>query len=192
VRREIAHELHDEAGACVSAIASSVRTFAAQLEDQRSARISDHVGEILKSADRLKEINRSILKQLRPGPIGQVSLAHLIEELFVGLQRAHRETKISGTVGSLSKSYGEGCDLTLYRCVQEGITAAVRKGNAKTISVDICEHKTRATRKHSLRTTLRFDGTGFSGSKPKDPTFATIAEARACAWWRMHYKKRCV
>ena len=184
VRREIAHELHDEAGAClfgIAANASSIRTFTDQLEEKRTVEISNHVGEILNGADRLKAMNRSILKQLRPGPIGQVSLSQLIKELLGGLQRTHRETQILATVGDLATSYGEGCDLTLYRCVQEGVTAAVRKGEAKTIYVDVGEHKTtaRGTRgqaRISLRATLRFDGSGFPTSKPKDLTFATMGE----------------
>ena len=184
VRRDIAHELHDEAGAClfgIAANASSIRTFADRLESKPTAEINGHVGEILNNADRLKAMNRSILKQLRPGPIGQVSLAQLIEELLGGLQKTHRETQILATVGELAKSYGEGCDLTLYRCVQEGVTAAVRKGAAKTVYIDVGEHKTagRGSRKQarlSLRATLRFDGAGLSASKPKDLTLATMAE----------------
>jgi two-component system, NarL family, sensor histidine kinase UhpB len=184
VRRDIAHELHDEAGAClfgIAANASSIRRFADRLESEPTEEIGGHVGEILSNADRLKAMNRSILKQLRPGPIGQVSLSQLIKELLGGLQKTHRETQILATVGDLARSYGEGCDLTLYRCVQEGVTAAVRKGAARTIYVDIDEHKTagRGARKQdrlSLRATLRFDGSGFPASKPKDLTLATMAE----------------
>jgi two-component system sensor histidine kinase UhpB len=184
VRREIAHELHDEAGAClfgIAANASSIRTFAAQLDETHTVEIGHHVGEILIGADRLKAMNRSILKQLRPGPIGQVSLSQLIKELLSGLQRTHRETQILATVRDLATSYGEGCDLTLYRCVQEGVTAAVRKGEAKTIYVDVGEHKTaprgsRGQTRMSLLATLRFDGSGFPTSKPKNLTFATMGE----------------
>jgi len=182
VRHDIAHELHDEAGAClfgIAANASSIRTFADKLDGDRTAEIGDHVGEILHNADRLKAMNRSILKQLRPGPIGQVSLSQLLNELLSGLQRSNRETQILATVGDLARSYREGCDLTLYRCIQDGVTAAVRKGKAKTIYVDIGEAAGRGARKQdrlSLRATLRFDGSGFPASKPQDLTLATMAE----------------
>ena len=183
VRREIAHELHDEAGAClfgIAANASSIRTFA-DPGDTRAASITDHVGEILSSAERLKAMNRAILKQLRPGPIGQIKLSQLINELIGGLHRTHREAQISATVGELATSYGEGCDLTLYRCIQEGVTAAIRKGRARTVHVDIAEQKIpgRGARKESrpiVRAMLRFDGTGLSTSTPKDLTLATMAE----------------
>lgn len=184
VRREIAHELHDEAGAClfgIAANASSIRTFADQLEDKPTAEIGEHVGEILSSAERLKAMNRAILKQLRPGPIGQVKLSQLISELLTGLQRNHRETHILPTVGDLATSYGEGCDLTLYRCIQEGVTAAIRKGKANTIHIDVAEQRlpSRGAGKDVrliLRATLRFDGAGLAVSKPKDLTLATMAE----------------
>jgi two-component system, NarL family, sensor histidine kinase UhpB len=184
VRREIAHELHDEAGACLfglSANASSIRSFANQLDETHSTEIGEHVGEILGNAERLKTMNRTILKQLRPGPLGQVQLAQLINELVSGLQRNHPDTQILATIGELASSYGEGVDLTLYRCIQEGITATIRTGKAQTVYLDVSERRlaSRGARKESrqiLRLTLRCDGEGFRVSKPQDLTLATMAE----------------
>jgi two-component system sensor histidine kinase UhpB len=184
VRREIADELHDEAGAClfgIAANASSIRTFVNELPGERTAEIREHVGNILAGADRLKSMNRAILKQLRPGPLGQVRLPHIIEELVTGLQRNHRGTQVVATIGDLAKSYGEGIDLTLYRCIQEGVTAAIRNGKSKNISVDIAEQllparRARKGRRPALHLTLRFDGDRFPPSKPKDFTLATMVE----------------
>jgi two-component system sensor histidine kinase UhpB len=180
VRRDIAHELHDEAGAClfgIAANASSIKTFANQLADEQTSEIEGHVGKILNDADRLKAMNREILKQLRPGPIGQVGLSQLIKELVTGLQRAHPKCQILATIEELAKSYGEGADLTLYRFVQEGVTAAIRKAKAKTVYIDIVEvHGRGKAARETLRATLRFDGAGFTGSKPKDLTIATMVE----------------
>lgn len=184
VRREIAHELHDEAGAClfgIAANASSIRTFAERLPGDRTVEIGEHVGEILGNAERLKAMNRAILKQLRPGPIGQVKLEQLINELVSDLQRTHRDVQILAAIEELADSYGEGIDLTLYRCIQEGVTAAVRKGNAKTIYIDVAEQKMPGRRagkegRPVLHLVLRFDGAGLPRSKPKDLTLATVAE----------------
>jgi two-component system sensor histidine kinase UhpB len=184
VRREIAHELHDEAGAClfgIAANASSIRTFAKQLPEEHPAEIGGHVGEILGNAERLKAMNRTILKQLRPGPLGQVKLTQLVKELASGLQRNHRDAQVLATIGELANSYGEGVDLTLYRCIQEGVAAAIRKGKAKTVYVDVAEQSlpaggARKERRLALRLTLRFDGAGFPAKKPKDLALATMAE----------------
>ena len=41
--------------------------------------------------------------------------------------------------GALTDSYGEAIDLALYRCIQEGITNAIRHGKASNLSVDLLE-----------------------------------------------------
>ena len=64
-RREIANDLHDEAGAClfgITANASSIRTIAGQLPKARALEISRRVGEILSITDRLKAMNRALLR----------------------------------------------------------------------------------------------------------------------------------
>ncbi len=80
---EAVEELHDEAGAClfgIAANASSIQTTAGQLDGERATRISSRAGEILSIAERLKVMNRGLLKKLRPGPLGQVKLTDLIVE----------------------------------------------------------------------------------------------------------------
>ena len=72
-RREIANELHDEAGAClfgITANASSIRTIAGQLPKTRSHEISRRVGGDLSIADRLKAMNCALLKKLLAGHSG--------------------------------------------------------------------------------------------------------------------------
>ncbi|ODR98016.1 hypothetical protein AUC68_10945 [Methyloceanibacter methanicus] len=139
-RREIANELHDEAGPClfgIAANASSIQTTAGQLSGERAARIANRAGEILSIAERLKAMNRALLKKLRPGPLGQVKLADLIVELTAGLQGRHPDTQVHTTVRSIEKSYGEPVDLAVYRCIQEAITNAIRHGHAENVYVDL-------------------------------------------------------
>ena len=141
-RRAIANELHDEAGPClfgITANASSIQTLADQLPDNRTTEISRRVGEILSIADRLKLMNRALLKKLRPGPLGRVKLAELLDELIVGFERRHPDTQVTSSFGNLAESYGETIDLTLYRCIQEGITNAIRHGKAEHLTVDLAE-----------------------------------------------------
>ena len=97
-RRDIANELHDEAGPClfgITANASSIQTIADQLTDPRTAGITHRVGEILGIVERLKLMNRALLKKLRPGSHGRVGLAELINELVAGFERRHPDTQIA-------------------------------------------------------------------------------------------------
>lgn len=174
-RRVIANELHDEAGPClfgITANASSIQILADQLPDRRTAEISQRVGEILSITERLKLLNRALLKKLRPGPLGAVKLAELLDELIAGVQRSHPDTRIAVSFGKLAASYGEAIDLTLYRCVQEGITNAIRHGKADMLTIDLAE--TPAPRRNGakrprarLALSLSDDGKGIAPATPK-------------------------
>ena len=182
-RRAIANELHDEAGPClfgITANASSIQTLADQLPDNRTAEISRRVGEILSIADRLKHLNRALLKKLRPGPLGRVKLADLLDELIVGFERRHPDTHVASSFGNLAASYGETIDLTLYRCVQEAITNAVRHGKAAHLTVDLAEQPlARRGAKRSpakLCLTIGDDGKGFAADAPRGFGLTTMTE----------------
>ena len=174
-RREIANELHDEAGPClfgITANASSIQNLADQLPDRRTAEISRRVGEILSITERLKLLNRALLKKLKPAPLGRVKLAELLDELIAGFQRRHPDTHIAVAIGKLAASYGEAIDLTLYRCIQEGITNAIRHGKADILTIDLAE--TAALRRNGgkaprarLALSLSDDGKGIAPATPK-------------------------
>jgi len=173
-RRWVANELHDEAGAClfgIAANASSIGNIAGRLSKTRSREISRRVDEILSIADRLKAMNRALLKKLRPGPIGRVKLADLIDELTAAFQRRHPDTQVVLNLGALAKSYGEQIDLTVYRCIQEGVTNAMRHGAASMVTVDLAEiSPARANDgKHAaqLELIIADDGRGIDPSVPK-------------------------
>lgn len=183
-RRQIANELHDEAGPClfgITANASSIQNFADQLADKRGSEISRRVGEILSITERLKLLNRALLKKLRPGPLGRVKLAELLDELIAGFQRRHPDTHVSIAFGKLADSYGEAIDLTLYRCIQEGITNAMRHGQADSLAIDLLEDA--APRKNGgkrsrgrISLSLSDDGKGIAPATPKGFGLTTMTE----------------
>ena len=183
-RREIAHELHDEAGPClfgITANASSIQRIAGQQSGGRTREISQRVGEILSIADRLKAVNRALIKKLRPGPLGRVKLGELIDELTVGFQRRHPDTQILLNLGKLGKSYGEPIDLTVYRCIQEGIANAIQHGDPKAVTIDLAEGGSaggngRDQTPVTLRLTVADDGKGIAPSTPKGFGLATMTE----------------
>ena len=122
-------------------------------------------------------MNRALLKKLRPGPLGRVKLADLIDELTAGFQRRHPDTHVVLNLGPLAKSYGEQIDLTVYRCIQEGITNAMRHGAASTLTVDLAERLTNGG-EHAARLQLIIadDGRGISASTPKGFGLSAMTE----------------
>jgi two-component system, NarL family, sensor histidine kinase UhpB len=183
-RREIANELHDEAGPClfgITANASSIQTIADRLVDPHSSEINRRVGEILGIVDRLKLMNRALLKKLRPGAHWRVGLTELIDELVADFERRHPGTQILYSAGRLAKAYGEPIDLTLYRSIQEGITNAIRHGHAHDLTVDLAEagaHRRSGAKGQSgmLRLTISDDGKGIDPATPMGFGLTTMIE----------------
>jgi two-component system sensor histidine kinase UhpB len=82
------------------------------------------------------------------------------------------DTHVMVTLGKLADSYGEAIDLTLYRCIQEGITNAIRHGKAGNLIIDLLEEP--ASRRNGGKRTpgklnlgLSDDGRGIAPSTPK-------------------------
>lgn len=167
-RREIANELHDEASPCLFGImanAMSAQKLTERRRDQRSQDIHGHVSEILRVTERLKMMNRVMLKKLRPVAIGRISLSELARDLLSELQRRYPEVDITSSLRTRGVQYGEAIDLTIYRCIQEGVTNAIRHGKADTVRVDLFEK--RGTRgadgaaKPTLQLLIQDDGRGL-------------------------------
>lgn len=141
-RREIARELHDEAGPClfgITANAESINSLANSLPPESAVSIRKRTDEILSVASRLKAMNRALLKRLHPVSVGKVPLSALIQDLVYDFERRHPNVRIGFSVAPFLRAYGERIDLTVYRSTQEALTNAIRHGGATHIVVELRE-----------------------------------------------------
>ena len=168
-RREIANELHDEAGPClfgITANASSIQNFADQLPEGRPGEmISRRVGEILSITERLKLLNRALLKKLQPGPLGRVKLSELLDELVAGFQRRHPDTDISISFGTLA-------DFTERRSISRSIAASRKASPTPSVTARRARWPSMSWRRRPRAGTAASSGANASASPS-----ATMARA---------------
>jgi two-component system sensor histidine kinase UhpB len=176
-RRNIALELHDEVGPCLfglKAALSSISTVAGTLEDAGRRRVTECTREMLSVIEHMQTMNRGLLNRLRPMALGHVPLKNMLSELVQDRARQHPDIAFSFSGDRLSNSYGDSVDLTIYRCMQESMTNAIKHANAKRVDVDLTEASHEANddegadrqRLRQLNLVVHDDGNGFDPAEP--------------------------
>jgi two-component system sensor histidine kinase UhpB len=173
-RRRTALDLHDEFGPSLFGLranAASIAAAAGRLENDAGRSMQKRVQDILAIIEHLQATNRSILNRLRPMALGHVPLHDLLSELVRDRERANPEIAFSFTGERLARSYGDSIDLTIYRCIQESITNAIRHANARRIAVTIGEAQKALDlgkgAPSELTLTVCDDGLGVDPTRPR-------------------------
>jgi two-component system sensor histidine kinase UhpB len=159
-RRLIARELHDELGPCLFGLKAnmgSLDRLADDLPSGKSGRMRERLATLVGIVDRMQTANRRLLRRLRPAALGEIALADALAALVSELAQNDGAPRIELQCSGLAESYGECADLTIYRCVQEGVTNALRHAQAKVLRLTIDECKTLGV----LQLELLDDGCGI-------------------------------
>ena len=175
-RRNIALELHDEVGPSLfglKALATSIGTIAADSLDAMRQIVSERVSDMLPIIAHLQTVNRGLLNRLRPMALGHVPLGELIGRLVQDRAREHPQIKFRLDAANLAKAYGDTIDLTIYRCVQESLTNAIRHAAPKQIVVSVDET---ASNVSQLTLKIEDDGQGISPGAPRGLGLAGMEE----------------
>jgi two-component system sensor histidine kinase UhpB len=112
-------------------------------------------------------MNRGLLAKLRPVALGRVSLEELLSDLVTGFARANPDVRFERNFDGLAHSFGEAIDLTIYRCIQEGVTNALRHGSAKSVGIRLGMRPIqRAGHSELISLNVTDDGSGFRPGTP--------------------------
>ncbi|MGY4310278.1 two-component system sensor histidine kinase UhpB [Bradyrhizobium sp. USDA 4369] len=133
-RRRTALELHDEVGPCLFTLEAGATSIARMSKDRPDlVRLHQRALDVVDIVSQIQGINRRLLDRLRPMALGQIPLRDCLVKLLVEFDRTENTPEFEQTIGELHESYGAILDLTIYRCVQEGMFNAIRHAQAQKI-----------------------------------------------------------
>jgi two-component system sensor histidine kinase UhpB len=153
-RRLIARELHDELGQSVTAIRSMAlsvaqRVQAVDAESERAARL------IAEESSRLYEAMHGLIPRLAPLVLDSLGLTEALDDLVERTRRSHPAVVIELDVDLGDAGITPSAALALYRAAQEGITNALRHGDATRLWLEV------RAGSDGLSLDLRDDGRGL-------------------------------
>ena len=150
----IARELHDELGQSVTAIRSMALSIAQRIQTldpqaETAARL------IAVESSRLYDAMHGMIPRLTPLVLDNFGLAEALDELLTRTRLSQPDVLIESTIDIGSTALASDTALTLYRAAQEGISNALRHGQAKHLQLSV-GHADQA-----LTLTLQDDGQGL-------------------------------
>lgn len=161
-RLTIARELHDELGQSVTAM-RSMATSIAQRSAGRDAQAEQAARLIADECSRLYDAMHGIIPRLTPLVLDNFGLADAITDLVERTRRAHPALALDAELALGNARLPADAALALYRAAQEGITNALRHGEAAHLTLRL------AGTADEVALLLRDDGRGLpEGGPPRD------------------------
>ena len=135
-RRMIARELHDELGQSVTAMRSMALSIAQRVatldpQAETAARL------IADESSRLYDAMHGIIPRLTPLVLDNFGLAEALTDLAERTRRSHTDVGIMLQVDLAQARLPADVALALYRAAQEGITNALRHGQARHLALAV-------------------------------------------------------
>jgi two-component system sensor histidine kinase UhpB len=135
-RRMIARELHDELGQSVTAMRSMALSVAQRVR-AHDAQAEAAARTIADEASRLYDAMHGLIPRLTPLVLDHFGLADALNDLAARTRQAHAGVQVDVDIALGDTPLGSDVALALYRAAQEGITNALRHGQATRLSLSL-------------------------------------------------------
>ncbi len=133
-RRMIARELHDEFGQSVTAMRSLALAIVQRGGDETSTQAARLIAD---EASRLYDAMHGIIPRLTPLVLDTLGLAEALADLAERTRRAHPGVAFESRVELGDAVLAPEASLALFRAAQEGVTNALRHGQARHLALSV-------------------------------------------------------
>jgi len=128
-RRRLARELHDELGQSLSAL----KAVAVSIENNdriKDQRVRDSAGTIIEFTDRMYQVARNMMRQLRPSIMDELGLRNALLELVDQWNESHQNSFCHLEYQEDLDSIDDEISINIFRIIQEGLTNIAKHAGA--------------------------------------------------------------
>ncbi len=148
-RKNLARELHDEMGQCLTAIqadAELIRDISGHREHQNEndreidERVVTSASAIMDVSSRVYDVVHSMMRRLRPTILDNLGLVEALKDEIDAWNNRHPETHCEFQYEGELDELDEHTNIMLYRIVQESLTNIAKHASANLVSITINQH----------------------------------------------------
>ncbi|HEY8354138.1 MAG TPA: histidine kinase [Methylophilaceae bacterium] len=131
-RKNLARELHDEIGQCMTAINVDAMAIASSKDLDAARRSAEAIAEV---SMQILDMVHNMLQRLRPGVLDELGLAVALDEFVCGWRERNAGITSNINIGQDLGEMDDEVSLAAYRIVQEALTNITRHAGAGSMSL---------------------------------------------------------
>ena len=159
-RRILAQELHDEFGQSITAI-KAVLASIEQTKHQDSEALKNSARIIGTFSDRMYEVARRMMRQLRPAILDEFGLISALQDMIDDWNSRHEDVFCRFEFNGKFDELGEEVNISIYRVIQESLTNIIKHAQATDVTVCLQRVKNDPAYTFGVKLLIKDNGTGF-------------------------------
>ncbi len=160
-RKNLARELHDEMGQCLTAIQADAELIR-DLSEGRDSKIETSAYAILAVSSRVYDVVHSMMHRLRPSILDNLGLVEALKDEISAWQVRCNKTQYDFNYADDLYGLDERINISLYRVVQECLTNISKHACATQVSIELFNDN------EAINLKVVDDGVGFDQNQPSD------------------------
>jgi two-component system sensor histidine kinase UhpB len=135
-RKNLARELHDEFGQCLTAINTDASVIS-RVAGKKYPELKESAQAISQLSRHLIDMVSGLLQKLRPGILDELGLGPALIDLVDTWKSRNRDIVCNIKVSDIQDDLSEAMSIAIYRLVQEALTNILRHAKASEVKIEL-------------------------------------------------------